>query len=69
MASRLQRVPACVTREREGRTELLVFDRLGDPTAGTQVPDGRLDHGESLDAVEPCADLWRGLDPTHTQLA
>ena len=141
MATRRGRVLAYVTREREGRTELLVFDQLGDPAAGTQVPAGRLDHGESLEeglrrelheeaglervrivrelpvlgdwvvgseydnhayevrvegeeppdawehvvlgdgddagmvflyrwvAVEPGVDLWRGLDPTYTQLA
>jgi 8-oxo-dGTP pyrophosphatase MutT (NUDIX family) len=118
-----------------------VFDQLGDPEAGTQVPAGRLDPGESLEeglrrelheeaglgrvrlvrelpilgdwvadseydnhayevrvegeeppdawehvvlgdgddagmvflyrwaVVEPGLDLWRGLDPTYTQLA
>jgi 8-oxo-dGTP pyrophosphatase MutT (NUDIX family) len=44
-----QRVLAYVTRERHGRTELLVFDQRGDPEAGTQVPAGRLDPGESLE--------------------
>ena len=141
MPARPQRVLAYVTRERSGATQLLVFDQLGDPAAGTQVPAGRLDHGESLEdglrrelheeaglervrivrelpvlgdwvagseydnhayevrvegeeppdawehvvlgdgddagmvflyrwvAVEPGVDLWRGLDPTYTQLA
>jgi 8-oxo-dGTP diphosphatase len=44
-----QRVLAYVTRERDGRTELLVFDQQGDPDAGTQVPAGRLDPGETLE--------------------
>jgi len=44
-----QRVLAYVTRARRGRTELLVFDQRGDPEAGTQVPAGRLDPGESLE--------------------
>jgi 8-oxo-dGTP pyrophosphatase MutT (NUDIX family) len=141
MPIRRGRVLAYVTREHEGRTELLVFDQLGDPEAGTQVPDGRLEPGESLEeglarelheeaglerarivrelpvlgdwvagseyenhafevrvegagppdtwehvvhgdgddagmvflyrwvAIEPGLDLWRGLDPTYTQLA
>lgn len=49
MAARRARVLAYVTREREGRRELLVFDQIGDPAAGTQVPAGRLDPGESLE--------------------
>ena len=40
------RVVAYVTRGRE----LLVFEHLGLPSAGTQVPAGRLDPGESLKA-------------------
>ncbi len=44
-----QRVLAYVTRERDGRIELLVFDQRDDPDAGTQVPAGRLDPGESLE--------------------
>jgi len=44
-----QRVLAYVTRERDGRIELLVFDQQGDPEAGTQVPAGRIDPGETLE--------------------
>jgi 8-oxo-dGTP diphosphatase len=44
-----QRVLAYVTREREGRTELLVFDHRDYPEAGTQVPAGRVDPGETLE--------------------
>jgi 8-oxo-dGTP diphosphatase len=44
-----QRVLAYVTRERDGRTELLVFDVPSHPRAGTQVPAGRLDPGETLE--------------------
>jgi 8-oxo-dGTP pyrophosphatase MutT (NUDIX family) len=43
-----QRVLAYVTRERHGRTELLVFEHRDDPQAGTQVPAGRLEAGETL---------------------
>jgi 8-oxo-dGTP pyrophosphatase MutT (NUDIX family) len=49
MAARRARVLAYVTRERNGRTELLVFDHRDHPEAGTQVPAGRLDAGESLE--------------------
>jgi 8-oxo-dGTP diphosphatase len=52
-----QRVVAYVTRERAGVKELLVFDHRDYPDAGTQVPAGRIDPGESL---EEC--LHRELD-------
>jgi 8-oxo-dGTP pyrophosphatase MutT (NUDIX family) len=48
--TRRQRVVAYITRERNGRTELLVFDHRDHPRAGTQVPAGRLDPGEELEA-------------------
>jgi 8-oxo-dGTP pyrophosphatase MutT (NUDIX family) len=41
------RVLAYVTRERNGRRELLVFDQ-DDREAGTQVPAGRLEQDEEL---------------------
>jgi 8-oxo-dGTP pyrophosphatase MutT (NUDIX family) len=44
-----QRVLAYVTRERGGRKELLVFDHADEPRAGTQVPAGRVDPGETLE--------------------
>jgi 8-oxo-dGTP pyrophosphatase MutT (NUDIX family) len=44
-----QRVLAYVTRQRDGATELLVFDHRDDHSAGTQVPAGRLDSGETLE--------------------
>jgi ADP-ribose pyrophosphatase YjhB (NUDIX family) len=44
------RVLAYVTRERDGRRELLVFDHRDHPDAGTQVPAGRLEPGEDLEA-------------------
>ena len=47
VTARRQRVLAYVTREREGRKELLVFDIPDLPHAGTQVPAGRVDPGES----------------------
>jgi 8-oxo-dGTP pyrophosphatase MutT (NUDIX family) len=45
------RVLAYVTRERNGRRELLVFDHRDHPSAGTQVPAGRLEPGEDLEAA------------------
>jgi 8-oxo-dGTP pyrophosphatase MutT (NUDIX family) len=44
-----QRVLAYVTRERGGRKELLVFDHADEPEAGTQIPAGRVDPGETLE--------------------
>jgi 8-oxo-dGTP diphosphatase len=49
MPGRRARVLAYVTRERDGRTELLVFDHRDHPEAGTQVPAGRLEPGEELE--------------------
>ena len=51
------RVVAYVTRERDGRKELLVFDETAHPRGGTQVPAGRVDPGESLEET-----LLRELD-------
>jgi 8-oxo-dGTP pyrophosphatase MutT (NUDIX family) len=45
------RVLAYVTRERDGVKELLVFDHRDHPEAGTQVPAGRADRGETLEQV------------------
>lgn len=44
-----QKVLAYVTREREGRLELLVFDHANFPEAGTQVPGGSIEPGETPD--------------------
>jgi 8-oxo-dGTP pyrophosphatase MutT (NUDIX family) len=44
------RVLAYVTRERDGRLELLVFEHRDYPDAGVQVPAGRLEAGEDLEA-------------------
>ncbi len=44
-----QRVLAYVTRERHGNTELLVFEHRDHPEAGTQVPAGRIDPGETVE--------------------
>jgi 8-oxo-dGTP pyrophosphatase MutT (NUDIX family) len=44
-----KRVVAYVTRERGGRTELLVFDEQDAPDVPTQVPAGRIDSHESLE--------------------
>jgi ADP-ribose pyrophosphatase YjhB (NUDIX family) len=44
-----KRVAVYVTRERDARTELLVFDHRGMPEVLTQVPAGRVDAHESLE--------------------
>lgn len=44
-----QRVVAYVTRERDGRTELLTIAVEEHPELGVEVPAGRLDHGETLE--------------------
>ncbi|HLN64387.1 MAG TPA: NUDIX domain-containing protein [Symbiobacteriaceae bacterium] len=42
-----QKVVAYITRERDGQTEVLVFDHKDFPDAGTQVPAGTVDPGET----------------------
>jgi 8-oxo-dGTP diphosphatase len=44
-----QRVVAYVTRERDGRTELLTIAVEERPELGIEVPAGRLDYGETLE--------------------
>ena len=44
------RVVAYIIRDRDGRRELLVFDHRDHADAGTQVPAGRLEAGEDLEA-------------------
>jgi 8-oxo-dGTP diphosphatase len=44
-----RRVVAYVTRERDGRTELLTIEAEQYPQEGIQVPAGRLEHGETLE--------------------
>jgi 8-oxo-dGTP diphosphatase len=44
-----RRVVAYVTRERDGRTELLTIAVEQRPDLGIEVPAGRLDHGETLE--------------------
>jgi 8-oxo-dGTP diphosphatase len=46
-----RRVVAYITRERAGRLELLVFEHEDFPHLGLQVPAGRLDPGEELEAA------------------
>jgi 8-oxo-dGTP pyrophosphatase MutT (NUDIX family) len=45
-----RRVVAYVTRVRDGQTELLVFEDPKHPGMGIQVPAGRLDPDEDLEA-------------------
>jgi 8-oxo-dGTP diphosphatase len=44
-----RRVLAYITRERNGRTELLVFSHRDHPEIGIQVPAGRLEADEELE--------------------
>jgi 8-oxo-dGTP diphosphatase len=44
-----RRVVAYVTRERDGRTELLTIEAEKYPEEGLQVPAGRIDHWETLE--------------------
>jgi 8-oxo-dGTP diphosphatase len=44
-----RRVVAYVTREHEGRTELLTIEAEQYPEEGVQVPAGRIDHWETLE--------------------
>lgn len=44
-----RRVVAYVTREHEGRTELLTIEAERYPEEGLQAPGGRIDHGETLE--------------------
>jgi 8-oxo-dGTP pyrophosphatase MutT (NUDIX family) len=48
--TRRRRVVAYVTRDRDGQRELLVFEDPKHPHIGVQVPAGRLDPGEELEA-------------------
>jgi 8-oxo-dGTP diphosphatase len=45
-----RRVLAYITRERNGRAELLVFAHRDHPEIGVQVPAGRLESNEELEA-------------------
>jgi 8-oxo-dGTP pyrophosphatase MutT (NUDIX family) len=45
-----RRVVAYITRDRNGRRELLVFEHRDRPEIAVQVPAGRLDPGEELEA-------------------
>lgn len=48
------KVLAYITRERRGRTELLVFAHRDQPEAGLQVPAGTVEAGEAIEHA-----LWR----------
>jgi 8-oxo-dGTP pyrophosphatase MutT (NUDIX family) len=50
-ATTLLKVLAYVIRERDGRRELLVFDRREKPGASVEVPAGTIDPGESPEAA------------------
>ena len=47
--TRRRRVVAYITRDRDGRRELLIFDHRDHPEVAVQVPAGRLDPGESIE--------------------
>jgi 8-oxo-dGTP diphosphatase len=48
---KVRKVLAYVTREREGRRELLVFAHRDFPGAGLQVPAGTVKEGEEIEAA------------------
>lgn len=48
MPIELRKVIAYVTRQRHGRTELLVFTHRHQPEAGVQVPAGTVEDGEDV---------------------
>jgi 8-oxo-dGTP diphosphatase len=50
------KVLALITREYAGQTQVLVFDHRDFPEAGTQIPAGTVDDGETLDGA-----LWREI--------
>lgn len=47
MADIRQKVTCYITRQQGDRLQLLVFDHMDFPEAGTQVPGGSIDPGES----------------------
>lgn len=63
------KVLALITREQAGHTQVLVFDHRDFPEAGTQIPAGTVDGGETLEKA-----LWReireeaGLTPGQLNL-
>ena len=63
------KVLAYITRELAGRRQLLVFDHRDQPAAGTQVPAGSVEPGESPEQA-----VWReiaeeaGLRPEQLRL-
>lgn len=50
------KVLALITRERAGQTHVLVFDHRDFPGAGTQIPAGTVEAGETLEDA-----LWREI--------
>ena len=51
MNPRVRKVIAYITREHEGRTQLLVFTHPHSPEAGLQVPAGTVEQGEEPEAA------------------
>ncbi len=56
-ASIVHKVYTCVTRVRDGETDVLVFAHRGIPSAGLQLPGGSLEPGE-----EPIVGAMRELE-------
>jgi 8-oxo-dGTP pyrophosphatase MutT (NUDIX family) len=48
---RYRKAVAYITREKEGRTQLLVFTHRDYPEAGVQVPAGTAEEGEEMEAT------------------
>jgi 8-oxo-dGTP diphosphatase len=53
----IHKVLAYITRRRDGRTQLLVFDHRDAPDSGTQVPAGTVEDSEDIEAA-----LFREID-------
>ena len=51
-----QKVLALITREQARQAQVLVFDHRDFPDAGTQIPAGTVDGGETLEGA-----LWREI--------
>lgn len=48
---RIKKVVAYITRQVEGRQQLLVFTHRDEPEAGLQVPAGTVEEGETIEAA------------------
>jgi ADP-ribose pyrophosphatase YjhB (NUDIX family) len=65
----IQKVLAYITRQRNGRIEVLVFEHRDFPEAGVQVPAGTVERGESVEqALYREIEEESGLGPAQLRL-